>query len=344
MHIYGKYFIAILHLPLLHTSEICMLEHQLETFHTTHPNYATNDEFLQYLQRNTLSNFPNNQKTAFSFDNDNQLSKEGAKAATQVLNALEEIAQYFNLQLNSYNPLESSKFLTSPQKHPYMTLSFRDEHNVLGPYLDLFTPDTPFHQNLNYLDSNVRKMLKNPARINETDIPPRNQEYLQGMTNLYKIHLMPFKDDIPIVLFMLICELIKRHDLWTYIGRTFIIQHNFSIAIKFNITEPEKGQRDRSRQVGNIPTIVIYVENGISAAQKVLNSIYNLFRNRPGTDITPRWNKRITSLIFWAQGDGDVKANEDLYHLFSEDRICYRADLTGKIVDYYLKNPEHSSI
>lgn len=80
------------------------------------------------------------------------------------------------------------------------------------------------------------------------------------------------------------------------------------------------------------------------AAQYVLDIVYKLFKNKSGLGITPRFNAKVTDLIYWAQGNADDKLIPVHAEYFEEpDKICYRADISGNYVDYYLKNPALSS-
>lgn len=54
-----------------------------------------------------------------------------------------------------------------------------------------------------------------------------------------------------------------------------------------------------------LPFIVIYPSPG--KAQYVINQVHKLFKNQEGLDVAPRYNERITSLIYVAQGHGDDK-------------------------------------
>ncbi len=59
-----------------------------------------------------------------------------------------------------------------------------------------------------------------------------------------------------------------------------------------------------------------------------------------GLDITPRFNTKITSLIYYAQSSSDLKIKSDLEKYFTEDKIFFRSDVEGKKnVDYSLKDP-----
>lgn len=87
------------------------------------------------------------------------------------------------------------------------------------------------------------------------------------------------------------------------------------------------------------PNIVIYPISGKDNAQKVLNEIYKIFKDIEGNNLTPRFNKKVTSLIYYAQGDGDYKPNrpED----YEDDKIHFKSDFVKKDTheDYKLTIP-----
>lgn len=87
-----------------------------------------------------------------------------------------------------------------------------------------------------------------------------------------------------------------------------------------------------------MPVIVIYPATGQDNAQYVLDKIYQLFKDAPGLDQTPRFNEKVTDLIYYAQGDGDYKKEPWLqYFDASKNYIFYRPDFPDDSHDYELK-------
>lgn len=140
----------------------------------------------------------------------------------------------------------------------------------------------------------------------------------------YKIHLMPKTEDIPGVLIRLLEELQSNHE--------------FSSAVKeFKVLEDTQ---DLSDGRGNIlPIIVVYPASGKQHAQKVLDTLYRILKDFAGLDKTPRYNQRVTDLLYFAQGNGADKGPLNLH--FSGDQIYYKPDFVTKGVyeDYKLIIP-----
>jgi hypothetical protein len=84
--------------------------------------------------------------------------------------------------------------------------------------------------------------------------------------------------------------------------------------------------------------VVIYA-NGKENAQKILNTIYAKFKNTAGLGIAPRFNAKVTDLIWIAQGDGDYKVEPFVGYYELPGRVYYREDITGTIQNYHLINP-----
>lgn len=139
----------------------------------------------------------------------------------------------------------------------------------------------------------------------------------------YKIHLMPNNEDIVPIIEGLLQGLVDDAGLQKAIS-------HFKI-------------REKTDQIGGedglcFPIFVLYLNAGKESAQYALNAIYGLFKDMKGRDITPRYNEKITSLIYYAQGDGDYKGDVFAEH-YQLDRVCYRSDFEGEYKDYKLKNP-----
>lgn len=145
----------------------------------------------------------------------------------------------------------------------------------------------------------------------------------------YKIHLMPFLHDIPKIIIMLFDELKRDVSLRSSIT-----------TIKFI----RNGMREEIYNDQRFPIMVIYPASGKAHAQKVLDTVYKLFKDLPGMDITPRFNEKITSLIYVAQGDGDDKKLPENAHYFESGLVYFKADVTGKVEDYHLVNPAQQKI
>jgi hypothetical protein len=84
-------------------------------------------------------------------------------------------------------------------------------------------------------------------------------------------------------------------------------------AFKFTLTyQNSKSLTNTSK---NIPIIVVYPFAGVSKFRKVLENLLenlssifsNVSHDKIGLNITPRYNKKVSPLIYYAQGGGDFK-------------------------------------
>jgi len=311
MHIYGKYFIAILHLPLLHTSEICMLEHQLETFNTMSleiPLWETIPDRLISL-KNFSENFPKDQRVAFNTDD--------ILLATLVITALQRLGTYFYLKLRSTNfsDVHQTNHILIYEKSIALSItSWPSTRDDTGR--EIATIDSIGRKDFSII------LSQKPIPTNHLFLESANKR-LHKMSLNYAIYLMPFKNDIPIIMFLLIAALEDDKNLRESIYRIEICIH-----------EPDNSMRNKKSP---LPTIALYVANENGAAQRLLDTLCKLFHKFSGIGIAPAWSKKVNSLIFWTQGPLEDKDNPSRQYLFAPDRVCYRADLTGKKVDYHLK-------
>ncbi len=150
------------------------------------------------------------------------------------------------------------------------------------------------------------------------------------LVNLYKIHLMPKFDDIERITITLLQEIEQDHEI-----------RNSIAAFKIVTTETQETIER------NLPRIVIYANPGKATAQLLLNKMYELFKDIQGIDKTPRFNQKITSLLYWAQGNGDDKEIDSYRKYFDQpNMICYSAnfkqifDPQAPLEDYYLVDPK----
>lgn len=146
----------------------------------------------------------------------------------------------------------------------------------------------------------------------------------------YKIHLMPKKEDLQSTIIKLVNETKNYPELLDLIA-------NFKYIENF-----EKFQENEDF---NMPIVVIYAASGKENAQKLLNKIFQLFKDQEGLNIKPRWNEKVTSLIYFTQGNGDEK-KLIRYDKFFEPgdykgngKVYFKATVSGTYQDYHLINP-----
>lgn len=87
--------------------------------------------------------------------------------------------------------------------------------------------------------------------------------------------------------------------------------------------------------------IVIYVSAGKENVQKALDKLYYIFKDSgiKGLNEAPRYNAKVTDLIYVAQGDGDLKTDK-FSSFYEPGRIYYHPYFSGTPKDYHLKHPE----
>ena len=108
----------------------------------------------------------------------------------------------------------------------------------------------------------------------------------------YKIHFQP-KVECQIPLLRRIMTVLNRSDVLPYVkAAKAIIPYNNVIQGAF------------------LPSIVVYPVEGKVPSQRLLNILTREFSNSAeecGLNIVPRFNHRYDHLIYWANGDGDIK-------------------------------------
>ena len=142
----------------------------------------------------------------------------------------------------------------------------------------------------------------------------------------YKIHLMPKDEDLVNMLFRVV-DLIRSNETLKTAINDIKVKPIFD---KFMIPGLE-----------DVPKIVIYVDSGKDNAQKALNVIYDAFKDIQGLDRTPRQNEKVTSLIYFAQGNGEDKADNPREYFEGPDMVYFKSNVTGQNQDYHLINPAH---
>lgn len=152
--------------------------------------------------------------------------------------------------------------------------------------------------------------------------PQRQIHYKDALTDNYKIHLMPKSGEDFVYLFKYLLEAIQSNPEFA----TKIAAIKFHTAIKFETEESieESLRNNPEREI--YPAIVIYPTSSQHDAEFVLNNLYKDLSHLEGSDISPRHNIKVTSLMYYAQGDGDYKGETCL----SSDRRSFY-DLT----EYY---------
>ena len=154
-------------------------------------------------------------------------------------------------------------------------------------------------------------------------------ETKQDLVKNYKIHLMPYEKDIPKIFITLLEGIQKNPEIKNDI---------YTLKIKYRLDSTDHLKILSNEDI--LPIMVIYPASDQASAQRVLNSVYEIYKDTQGMDIRPRFNEKITSLIYYAQGDGDHKKEDGKYYKLPE-KIFYKSDFVEPDTqqDFHLKNP-----
>jgi hypothetical protein len=149
------------------------------------------------------------------------------------------------------------------------------------------------------------------------------KEIKHKLVGNYKIHLMPYDEDISIILNRLLREITTNPSFKRHV-------HSFKIKL---------ATRDLKKGDEIMPKIVIYPASSKESAQIVLDKVYELTKDIKGMNITPRYNEKMTDLIYVAQGDGDYKGRMQA-EFYEPSFIYYKPTFEdGAPKNYHLKNP-----
>lgn len=138
------------------------------------------------------------------------------------------------------------------------------------------------------------------GRVDWFSFTPNKITSVPNECNTYKIHLMPknysFDFIYDVAAQLLTNEILKEN----VPSAKFQIYH---IGEK-NLTEEIMRAKDASDTVA--PLVALYCTSR-DQAQKVLNEIYRLFGHIEGSGVRPRFNGKVTDLIWFAQGNANYK-------------------------------------
>lgn len=167
-----------------------------------------------------------------------------------------------------------------------------------------------------------------------------SEDQKNSLAQNYKIHLMPKPEDVPAVFIRLLDEIVKKDSELASLLSDF--------KIKFDLQDLKDSHNE------TLPIMVLYPRSGKENSQKLLNIIYSLFKDVQGLNVTPRYNQKVTDLIYFAQGNADDKnvikiiiTNKrkpdwvEFDYFEHPDMVYFKPDFVtpGKPVDYKLKDP-----
>ena len=182
------------------------------------------------------------------------------------------------------------------------------------------------YENLVLQELLIEQDLLNVYDQKEKALPLYNK-LAEFLVQNYKIHLMPIDQDFYKMAVIFFKSLKDNPNLRTLVN-------NFKIRVEDNVIK-RAGEPDMIMSL-----FVVYPAYGKDNAQQLLNNVYaSLNNNVKGSGQIPRWNAKVTDLIFIAQGDGELKTDENKQY-FEPNRVYYRSDITGKKENYHLIHPE----
>lgn len=151
------------------------------------------------------------------------------------------------------------------------------------------------------------------------------RKIMQNLVSEYKIHLMPTDDRFIDAVLTLSRAIKSNKELRKVIHQVKIKPMLESMALSHSSYRA-------------LPKIIIYVYGTKDRVQLVLDAIYEIFKDWQGVDRAPAFNEKVTSFIYFAQGDRTEKLTYPEY--FEEpNKVYFKADVTGRHEDYHLKNP-----
>lgn len=144
---------------------------------------------------------------------------------------------------------------------------------------------------------------KRPEEISNL---PMKKELLELNAQEYKIHLMPKKEKMNEVLARLVAKFENDPEL-----KGHVVQYKALVGQKIDTEKRPDPFTDKDKGSDEYyPRIVIYTESK-TAGEAVLNAVYSLFKDDAeelgDKDFSPRYNKQINSLVYYAQGSGSIK-------------------------------------
>ncbi len=173
-----------------------------------------------------------------------------------------------------------------------------------------------------------------PIRISSID-QAKNPDEKKLLTQQYKIHLMPRDEDFKDSVLALLNAIKREKDLQETIS-TLKIKPIPETIIE-QIKEPAQKLQYPNSEVWRLPKIILYIL-GKDAAQRALNKIFELFKDRQGLDRAPAFNRKVTSLIYFAQGNRDDKMKYP--EVFEKGEMIYfDPKFNGQYEDFHLINP-----
>lgn len=161
------------------------------------------------------------------------------------------------------------------------------------------------------------KEIRHPSlgRLDWFSLTPH--EYSDAETkecNTFKIHLMPKLYSIDFI-YDVAARLLTNPVLLENVQSSKFQAHN----VGQHITQ------ETMKSYSDVPPFVVLYTFSKEKAQNVLNEVYKLFKNVPGSGIRPRFNGKLNDLIWFAQGNANTKYPESdpNYYNPENEKISY---------------------
>lgn len=187
--------------------------------------------------------------------------------------------------------------------------------------------DSSFAMAKETLDAFFKDIIRNHLKGTETETeiemtPDEIKDAIQLSevpAGEFKIHLMPKLKHMEEVMTRLIAAMEEDSQFTAHVAEYKVRKG----------TKDEEGQVVIQGEVDKLgkplPRIVLYAESR-EAGQAILDKVLEIFKDdhqKLGAGITPRDNEEVNSLIYWAQGSGDIKnhAEECGFALFEDMKV-----------------------
>ena len=200
-------------------------------------------------------------------------------------------------------------------------------------------------------DGDLDAVTEDEIKLNIARMEKEACDYAEEIVKQYKIHFMPREDyssphknmcEVERI-FIKILKTFKKNSTLNDCVTSIKIKLDHIYEIKtladwYPIEELERLGLNPHQTISQFPRIVLYIY-GKENAQTALDILFDVFKDEQGSGKLPGHNDPVTSLLSVAQGDRDWKEDPCLAKFYEEGKVYYRADITGKVQNYHLKNP-----
>lgn len=162
-----------------------------------------------------------------------------------------------------------------------------------------------------------------PLSLKDWESSQNKQNLMKKLVGQYKVHLVSENQ-----------EAIAKDvtDLLQLVRNNVTLQKSIYSVMVRSVT--------LRKEIDRMPTIIITCAQGKNSAQQVINILFQVFQTKQGLGCKLPYNQKVTSYIYYAQGNSDDKKIKELEQYFEQPAMVhYKADVTGKKEDYSLILP-----